>query len=90
MLAGDFSKTFTSATYQQIVAMKDTESGYIEGMSPLPIINIFFLHDGTTHVITLSFNNDDTGKNLRQQAFENLNVSVLETFITERLVQGIQ
>lgn len=90
MLAGDFSKTFSSATYQQIVAMKDTESGYIEGMAPLPIINIFFLYDGATHVITLSFNNDDLGKSLHQQAFENLNINELETFITERLNQGIQ
>lgn len=90
MLAGDFSKTFSSATYQQIVAMKDTEQGYAEGMAPLYVINIFFLHDETTHLITLSYSRNDMGKGLRQQTFENLNTSVLETFITDRLNEGIQ
>ncbi len=90
MSQGNFSKTFVSATYQQIVVMKDTEQGYNTGMAPLPVLNIFFMHDGATHMITLSFGNDEIGQSIRNQAFEEFDIIELEQFITERLEQGVQ
>ena len=84
----EFSKTFKSDIYTQIVVMLDTESGYVEGMVPVLVINFYFWLDNATHLLTLSFNNCEMGRSLRKQTFDGLTAESANSFVFDQVNRG--